>query len=170
MYTHCYILLRLCSCICSATRGHTWAASVLLVLMWIGPARLHVYSRLTTSPSSVDVTVYRCLLTLLVVTVWLGCPRFGSLAWSSEFAHAQYSVTSIVTRHDKAAMTRHISLITSFLFSCEGRLDSLALIISVGNTSYKWRSGGAQGEKLLYMVLKAVGRGCWTAWAVAKAT
>ncbi len=41
---------------------------------------LYVYSRLTTSPSSLDGTVHRRLHTLPTVTVWLGCPRFGCLA------------------------------------------------------------------------------------------
>jgi hypothetical protein len=91
MYTLCYILMWFNSCTCTAKRAHTWAASMLRVMMRIGPPRLHVYSRLTTSPSSVDGTVYRHLYTLPTVTVCLGCPRFGSLTWSSEFTHVGHT-------------------------------------------------------------------------------
>ncbi len=75
MYRHYYTLLQLFSCVCISKHGHTWAASVLLVLMRISPLNLHVYSRLITSPSSVDGTVYRCPHTL---------PHSHYLAWLSQ--------------------------------------------------------------------------------------
>ncbi len=84
---------------------------MLLVLMQIGSPHLNVYSRLTTSPSSVDGTVYGH-----PHTVWLSCPRFGILTSSSEFTHAHIHCYQYYYEQDKAAMTMYISLITLFYY------------------------------------------------------
>jgi hypothetical protein len=80
---------------------------MLLALMQTGPPGLHVYSRLTTSPSSVDGTVYRRLHSLPIVHVGLSVPDLGAwLEVPSSHMHTYtiasiiasiYTVTSIIT-------------------------------------------------------------------------
>ncbi len=84
---------------------------MLLVLMRIGPFRAHVLSRLTTSPPSVDNTVY-CILSPRSL-FGLAVPDLG--AWFEiPSPHMQtYTVTSNYHEYDEAAIKIHISLITS---------------------------------------------------------
>jgi hypothetical protein len=66
---------------------------MLLVLMRIGPPSLYVHGRLTTSPFSVDRTVYRCLHTLPTVLFGLAVPDLD--AWLE--VPSAYTITSIIT-------------------------------------------------------------------------
>jgi hypothetical protein len=63
--------------------------------------------------SSVDGTVYRRLHTLPMVTVWLGCPRFGCLALDFRVCTITHTVTSNYRKHSGQAIPEHIHLITS---------------------------------------------------------
>ncbi len=103
MHIHCCTLVQLFFCNCTAKCGHTWAASLLLVLMQISPPDPLVLSRMTTSPSSVDRTIYRCLHILPMVTIWLGWPRFGCLPEVPDFTHAHIHCYKHKYKHDKAA-------------------------------------------------------------------
>jgi hypothetical protein len=143
MYTHCYILMQLFSCIWTV-KGDIIE---LLMCCWcwceLFHLVLHVYSRLTTEYSSVDGTVYRCLHTLPAVTVWHGCPRFGVLAWSSNFTHAYLHCSKHYHKHihcykhcykhNKAEITMYISLTTLFWFYSRGSFILAGPNISVGN-------------------------------------
>jgi hypothetical protein len=80
-------------------------ACCLLVLMRIGPSSLHVLSRLTISPPSVDGTVYRHFHTLPTVTVWLGCSRFGCLTRKFPGSHMHaYTVRNNPYEYDGTAI------------------------------------------------------------------
>ncbi len=88
---------------------------MLLVLMRIGPPGLYVHGRLTTSPSSVDGTVYRCVHTLPTILFGFAVPDLGVwLEVLSSHTHMHYYRHNY--KHGKAAMTMHKSLITLFLF------------------------------------------------------
>jgi hypothetical protein len=58
--------------------------------------------------SSVNGTVYRRLHTLPMVTVWLGCPRFGGLAWDFRVCTLTHSATRNYHMHDGLATQVHI--------------------------------------------------------------
>jgi hypothetical protein len=76
---------------------------MMLLLMRTGPPCLHVLSRQTISLTSVDGTVHRSLHDLPRVTVWLGCPRFGYLAWSFRVHTHTHIATSDYHMHDEIA-------------------------------------------------------------------
>jgi hypothetical protein len=97
---HYFILVWLSCLICITKQGHAWAASVLLVLMRIGPPRLHVLSSwLQYITRYVDGTVYRRLHTLPPVTVWPSCPKFGCLTESSQVHTCTHTMLQIILRN-----------------------------------------------------------------------
>jgi hypothetical protein len=95
MYTQCYILMGLFICI--AKCGHACAASMLMVLIRIGPPRLHVYSRLTMSPSS-EGGLFIDAITLFPWSLFgLAVPDLGT--WPKVLSsHVRiFTITNIIT-------------------------------------------------------------------------
>ncbi len=122
-------------------RGHTWAASMVLVLMQIGPPPLHFNSRLTTSPSSVDGTVCRHLHTVELFPrslIGLAFPDLG--AWLkvlgsymrtynvASIITCTYTVTSITTSTVRQHWQCTLAQLHYFDFVSEDWSDSLAQI------------------------------------------
>jgi hypothetical protein len=103
---HCSEWVHSCSSLKAdwAFKPTTWHEGLRLLPMlmaWLsyfqlGLPRLHALSRLTMSPPSVDGTLYTCLHTLLMVTVWLDYPRFWWLAGSSWVYTCTHTLLQII--------------------------------------------------------------------------
>ncbi len=109
---------------------------MLLVLVRIGPACLHVCSRLATLPCSVDGTVSRRLHILPAVTVWLSCPRSGCLVKSPKFTHARIHHYKHYYKHVKIVMKMHMNLTHLLNLLARFGWTPLAPNNSVKNSTY----------------------------------
>ncbi len=126
-----YKILWLFPCILIAGYKHTWASGVLLVLVWIGPFRPHVHSRLDLS-SLLKIGLFIDAFTFFLWLLFgVAVLVLGAWIWDPLACTLIHTVTSIYYMYGRQAKQICMYFNHTSLFTRKSPMDPLLLNSSV---------------------------------------